>query len=105
MLRQMITTFVSALLGAEADVVCGVEYGVHSEERTNTRNGYRRSARRLKRVVTMSVVGWLRSAIWRGKDPAPHTSGATWRHGRGPPAAYPAWRAAPESPGTGYFGQ
>jgi len=42
LLRQMITTFVSALMGAEADAVCGAEYGVRSDERTNTRNGYRR---------------------------------------------------------------
>ena len=41
LLRQMITTFVAALMGAEADAVCGAEYGVRSEERTNTRNGYR----------------------------------------------------------------
>ena len=41
LLRQMITTFVQALMGAEADGVCGAEYGVRSEERTNTRNGYR----------------------------------------------------------------
>ena len=37
----MITTFVQALMGAEADAVCGAEYGVRSEERVNTRNGYR----------------------------------------------------------------
>jgi len=42
LLRQMITTFVQALMGAEADVVCGAEYGVRSEARTNTRNRYRR---------------------------------------------------------------
>jgi putative transposase len=42
LLRQMITTFVQALMGAEADAVCSAEYGVRSEERTNTRNGYRR---------------------------------------------------------------
>ena len=41
LLRQMITTFVQALMGAEADAVCGAEYGVRSEERINTRNGYR----------------------------------------------------------------
>jgi transposase-like protein len=41
LLRQMITTFVQALMGAEADAVCGAEYGMRSEERTNTRNGYR----------------------------------------------------------------
>jgi putative transposase len=42
LLRQMITTFVQALLGAEADAVCGAEYGARSAERTNIRNGYRR---------------------------------------------------------------
>src|SRR3954467_365973 len=42
LLRQMITTFVQALMGAEADAVCGAEYGVRSGERTDTRNGYRR---------------------------------------------------------------
>ena len=30
LLRQMITTFVQALMGAEADAVCGAEYGVRS---------------------------------------------------------------------------
>jgi transposase-like protein len=38
----MITTFVQVLMGAEADAVCGAEYGARSVERTNTRNGYRR---------------------------------------------------------------
>jgi putative transposase len=42
LLRQMITTFVQALMGAEADAVCGAEYGARSAERMNTRNGYRR---------------------------------------------------------------
>ncbi len=41
LLRQMITTFVQALMGAEADAVCGAEYGVRSDARTNSRNGYR----------------------------------------------------------------
>jgi len=41
LLRQMITTFVQALMGAEADAVCGAPFGARSEERTNTRNGYR----------------------------------------------------------------
>ncbi len=41
LLRQMITTFVQALMGAEADAVCGAEYG-RAQRRGNTRNGYRR---------------------------------------------------------------
>ena len=42
LLRAMVTTFAQALMGAEADAVCGAGYGERSGERTNTRNGYRR---------------------------------------------------------------
>jgi putative transposase len=41
LLRAMLKTFVDALMGAEADAVCGAAYGVRSEERVNSRNGYR----------------------------------------------------------------
>ncbi|WP_024795370.1 IS256 family transposase [Tomitella biformata] len=41
LMRQMLTTFVNALLSAEADSVCGAAYGSRSDERTNRRNGYR----------------------------------------------------------------
>ena len=41
LLRQMMSTFVNTLRSAEADAVCGAEYGARSAERTNTRNGYR----------------------------------------------------------------
>ena len=41
LLRQMLTTFVNTLMSAEADAVCGAEYGTRSSERINTRNGYR----------------------------------------------------------------
>jgi len=41
LLRAMLTPFVQALMGAEADAVCGAGYGERSDERTNTRNGYR----------------------------------------------------------------
>jgi putative transposase len=37
----MVTTFAEALMGAEADAVCGAGYGERSDDRTNTRNGYR----------------------------------------------------------------
>ncbi len=37
----MLTTFINTLVSAEADAVCGAEYGTRSPERTNTRNGYR----------------------------------------------------------------
>jgi transposase-like protein len=42
LLRSMVQTFAEALMGAEADAVCGAAYGERSDERMNTRNGYRR---------------------------------------------------------------
>ncbi|MGH8835222.1 MAG: IS256 family transposase [Actinomycetes bacterium] len=41
LLRQLLTTFIDALMGAEADAICGALYGVSSPERVNSRNGYR----------------------------------------------------------------
>ena len=34
LLRAMVTTFAQALMGAEADAVCGAGYGERSDERT-----------------------------------------------------------------------
>ena len=39
LLRAMSTAFVNALMSADADAVCGGEYGQSSRERTNSRNG------------------------------------------------------------------
>jgi putative transposase len=41
LLRAMVKTFAEALMGAEADAICGARYGQVSEERVNRRNGYR----------------------------------------------------------------
>lgn len=41
LMRDMLTTFINALLSAQADSVCGAEYGTRSQDRTNRRNGYR----------------------------------------------------------------
>ena len=41
LLRGMVRTFAEALMGAEADAVCGAPYGERSSERVNKRNGYR----------------------------------------------------------------
>jgi transposase-like protein len=41
LLRSLLTTFIDTLMSAEADAVCGAEYGTSSPERVNTRNGYR----------------------------------------------------------------
>jgi putative transposase len=42
LLREMVKAFAEALMGAEAEAVCGAGYGERSSERVNTRNGYRR---------------------------------------------------------------
>jgi transposase-like protein len=41
LLRELLGTFINTLLSAEADAVCGAEYGTSSPERVNRRNGYR----------------------------------------------------------------
>ncbi|PRY58072.1 mutator family transposase, partial [Knoellia remsis] len=41
LMRDLLTTFINALLSAQADSVCGAEYGTRSPDRTNSRNGYR----------------------------------------------------------------
>ena len=55
LLREMVQVFAEALMGAEADAMCGAAYGTVSEGRVNRRNGYR--PRRW-------VPGWARSS-WR----------------------------------------
>ncbi len=40
-LQAMVKTFAQALMSAEADAICGAGYGQRSEERVNSRNGYR----------------------------------------------------------------
>ncbi len=41
LLREMVRSFAEALMGADADEVCGAPYGVVSPDRVNRRNGYR----------------------------------------------------------------
>jgi transposase-like protein len=41
LLRAMLKTFVQALMGAEADAICGAPFGARTDDRVNTRNGYR----------------------------------------------------------------
>jgi transposase-like protein len=66
LLRSMVQTFAEALMGAEAEAVCGVGYAERSSERTNTRNGTgagtgtpgrasRRPLYRLKRLLHSSI--------------------------------------------------
>jgi putative transposase len=41
LLRSLLTMFIDTLMSAEADAVCGAEYGTSSPDRVNTGNGYR----------------------------------------------------------------
>jgi transposase-like protein len=41
LLRELLQSFLNTLLSAEADAVCGAEYGAASPDRVNRRNGYR----------------------------------------------------------------
>jgi transposase-like protein len=41
LLCELLGVFIDALMSAEADAICGAEYGARAPERTNTRNGYR----------------------------------------------------------------
>jgi putative transposase len=41
LLRNLMSTFIQALMSGEADAACGAGYGERSDERVNTRNGYR----------------------------------------------------------------
>jgi putative transposase len=41
LLREMVSAFAEALMGAEVDAICNASYGKRSAERTNSRNGYR----------------------------------------------------------------
>ena len=41
LLRSLLSVFIDTLMSAEADAVCGAEYGQRSPERVNVRNGYR----------------------------------------------------------------
>ncbi|MCA1695610.1 MAG: IS256 family transposase [Actinobacteria bacterium] len=41
LMRHLLSTVINALLSAEANAVCGAEYGQASPDRVNSRNGYR----------------------------------------------------------------
>jgi transposase-like protein len=41
LLRSLLTTFLDALMSADADSACGAPYGMPGPDRVNVRNGYR----------------------------------------------------------------
>jgi len=55
LLRSMLRTFIDTLMSAEADALCGAPYGARSDDRVNSRNGYR-SREWDTRAGTMDVV-------------------------------------------------
>src|SRR5687767_11834991 len=58
LLRQMLTTFIDALMSAEADAVCGAEYGARSDFPDWLLERRRRAERALTTVVaTCSLLG------------------------------------------------
>ena len=59
LLRELLATFINVLLSAEADAVCGAEYGTVSPDRTNRRNGYRHRDldTRAGTIDVVSIVG------------------------------------------------
>jgi Transposase, Mutator family len=70
LLRNMVASFVQTLMSAEADAVCGAEYGARSSERTNTRNGYRRrewdtraGTANLMSVTPKAQWGWVKAML------------------------------------------
>ncbi len=41
LVRSLLGAVINSLLSADADAVCGAEYGMPSPDRVNSRNGYR----------------------------------------------------------------
>ncbi|WP_257183680.1 IS256 family transposase [Corynebacterium cystitidis] len=41
LMRDMLITFINQILSAQADTICGAEYATVSQDRVNSRNGYR----------------------------------------------------------------
>jgi mutator family transposase len=79
LLRSMVQTFAEALMGAEADAVCGAAYGERSIERTNTRNGYRRRewdtrAGSISLAIPKLAISRVKSGLWAGCS-----AGGRWR--------------------------
>jgi putative transposase len=75
LLQEMVLGFVQALMGAEADAVCGAALGERSAERVNQRNGYRerRLDTRLRHPGAghpQAAPGQLRPGVAAGATPA-----------------------------------
>ena len=64
MLRELLSTFIRTLIGAETDALCGADYGQRSSERTNSRNGYRyRQFRHPQAASIWQSRSWVRFVL------------------------------------------
>src|SRR4051812_46253179 len=74
LMRELLTTFVNALLSADADAVCGAAYNSRTPDRVNSRNGYRHrdldtgSAPWTWRSPSCGPARTSRSGCWSGAD-------------------------------------
>jgi putative transposase len=62
LLREMVRTFIQALMSAEADAICGAPYGERSGQRANRRNGYRERGFDTRAGTTRSATGGVFSS-------------------------------------------
>ena len=91
LLREMVRCFAEALMGAEADALCGAGYGERSTERTNRRNGYR-ERRFDTRVGTIDLaVPKLRAGSYFPGLAAPAAPAGRTRPGRGGGRVLSGW--------------
>jgi hypothetical protein len=79
-LRAMLKMFADQLMPAEADAVCGAEYGQVSDDRTNRRIGYRRDRSRAQSLLVdhrrLGVVEMTRNPLLRVRHPEIAAQGA-----------------------------
>ena len=85
LLRQMLATFINALMSAEADAVCGAPYGLPGPDRVNVRNGYRHRDFDTRAGTLDVAIPKLRSGVvfpgLAAGTPPPRRSGADQRGG------------------------
>jgi transposase-like protein len=66
----MLTTFINALMSAEADAFCGAPYGMPDPSRVNVRNGYRHRDFDTRAGTLDVAVPKLRSGSYRNQPSA-----------------------------------
>jgi hypothetical protein len=101
LLRAMVQDFAEALMGAEADALCGASYGERSPERVNIRNGYRERAWDTRVGTVELAIPKLarRQLLPRLASAAPPAGRAGAGNGRQCPTARPT--VGPASVGAG----